>query len=302
MTALEPALHSVRLADIDLAYVEWRPELRGKGPTLLCVHATGFHSRLWDEIAESLSEFHIIAVDQRGHGRSTGGPVSHWRLFGEDLTALVESLELNALIGVGHSMGGHALIDTAAKLADRFRRLVLIDPTVAAPESYANGGDIRWPVDEPHPATKRKNSFRSADEMIARFHERSPYSLFSDQSLRDYCVHGLTPIDGGDEYRLSCSPEMEASVYMTSRTNGDIYKSVDSLTLPVRILRARRSEDQDMWDFTASPTWPGLVGVFQNATEMYLSEHTHFIPMEAPEKVIAAIRDEAAKDGFRADY
>lgn len=286
-----PDAGSVSVGAIDMSYVEWQPELRGSVPTILLVHATGFHSRIWDEIVEQLEDFHVIAVDQWGHGRSGGAPIKHWKVFGQSLQQLVQSLDLKNILGVGHSMGGHALIEAAAQMENRFQRLVLIDPTVAEPESYERGGNLSFSDDEPHPASKRKNDFANPEEMVDRFRDRVPYSLFTATTLQNYCVYGLEKEPGGDRYRLSCSPAMEASIYMTSRTNGAIYKSVRSIDMPVLIVRAKRSDDQEMWDFTASPTWPGLVKEFRNAREIYRPDRTHFIAMEIPNEVAAMIRE-----------
>ena len=43
--------------------------------------------------------------------------------------------------------------------------------------------------------------------------------------------------------------------------------------------------DQTMMDFESSPTWPGLVHEFRQGKEIHLPDHSHFIPMEAPELV-----------------
>ena len=59
----------IRLDSATLAYFERNTHLRSKGPTLLFVHATGFHGRVWDKIINSIGKFHSISVDQRGHGR-----------------------------------------------------------------------------------------------------------------------------------------------------------------------------------------------------------------------------------------
>ena len=81
--------------------------------SLLLAHATGFHARCWDQVIAHLGERHVIAVDQRGHGRSDKMPITDWRVLGEDLDALVRALELRDLVGVGHSMGGHAMVEAA---------------------------------------------------------------------------------------------------------------------------------------------------------------------------------------------
>jgi lipase len=85
---------------------------------------------------------------------------------------------------------------------------------------------------------------------------------------------------------LGCPPEIEASIYMTSRTNGAVYDSARAIGIPVLILRAKRPRDRsDVMDFASSPTWPGLVREFKNGREVYLANHTHFLPLEAPKLV-----------------
>ena len=56
----------------------------------------------------------IIAVDQRGHGRSDKVTRIRWREFGRDLAELVRRLDLRNVVGVGHSAGGHAMTEAAA--------------------------------------------------------------------------------------------------------------------------------------------------------------------------------------------
>ena len=131
--ATEPLHHLINDGTMVQSVYEWRPELKGNGPTLMMVHATGFHARLWDEIIGFLPNYHVLAVDQRGHGQSTGGPVEHWASFGQDLKRLIEQLDLADIVGIGHSMGAHALIDAAALCPGHFTQLIAVDPVIAAP-------------------------------------------------------------------------------------------------------------------------------------------------------------------------
>jgi len=287
----EPRAAVARVNGIELAYVVWNEPLGADLETVLLVHATGFHARSWDQLVPYLGRRRVIAVDQRGHGRSTKTPITHWRVFGDDLTAFVQALGLRDAIGVGHSMGGHALVEAAAALPACFRRLVLVDPVIAAPGDYTGQG---WTLpDGAHPTAKRKRRFASADEMIARFATRPPYAAFTPATLRDYCVHGLLPAADGDGFELACPPEIEASIYMTSHTNAAVYDAVRALTLPVLVVRVKTPPpDRGVMDFSSSPTWPGLVGEFQNARELHLAERTHFLPMESPELVARLVVDE----------
>ena len=289
----QPQLARIQANGVSLAYAEWHADRRGAEPTLLFVHATGFHSRVWDQLISHLPARHIIAIDQRGHGRSETTEITGWPVFGRDLAAFVAALDLSGLVGVGHSMGAHALVQAAAFEAGRFERLALIDPVIASPAAY----HLAPPVapGQMHPAAKRQGRFESPQAMIERFAQRPPYTIFDPAALRDYCEHGLTPAPDGDGCVLACSPLTEASVYMTGRANAGVYASVRALEIPVLIVRAKLPPaDRNVFDYSSSPTWPGLVGEFRRAREVHLPERTHFLPMECPAEVAALLREAMA--------
>ncbi len=285
-----PVERRIRANDIGLAYFEWGKVEPGRGPTFLLAHATGFHARCWDQVIRHLGDRHVIALDQRGHGRSEKTAIAHWRVFGEDLAAFVRALDLRDLLGVGHSMGGHAMVEAAAACPDRFRRLVLVDPVIVSPDAYRDGQWVAGLGPEMHPTAKRKRHFRSAEEMCERFRHREPYAVFHSEALRDYCTYGLLPAEDDHGFVLACPPATEASIYMTSRTNPAVYDSIHALDIPVLILRAKEPPaERSIMDFSSSPTWPGLAREFRKGREIYFPDRTHFLPMEIPEQVAALI-------------
>lgn len=73
-----PRLRHLNANGLNLACWEWRAELRGHGPTLLLVHATGFHGRVWDQVIARLPGRHVLAIEQRGHGRSQSAYFTNW--------------------------------------------------------------------------------------------------------------------------------------------------------------------------------------------------------------------------------
>lgn len=286
--SIDPLLHKISLNGVELAYFERGHPTEGK-PTLLFVHATGFHGRIWDCIAESFPEVHILSFEQRGHGRSQNVLIDDWSVLGDDLGAFLSSLSLSNVIGIGHSMGAHSLVDAAAKYGC-LSRLVLLDPVIVSPEAYSSLG-----VDstgDGHPTARRKRHFDSVEEMIERLLPKSSFSLFEPRILADYCRYGLLPsINGG--YELACPPEIEASVYMAGRTNAAIYESVRSLEIPVMVVRAKYgSADRVPGDFSTSPTWPDLASQFKLGKDVYLEDCSHFIPMQKPGLVVDLINEE----------
>jgi hypothetical protein len=136
--------------------------------------------------------------------------------------------------------------------------------------------------------------FASPEAMIERFRERAPYAAFHADALRAYCRWGLLPAADGDGFELACPPELEASVYLTSRTNAGVHESARRLELPVLLLRAKLPpRERSPMDFSSSPTWPELVGAFRRGREIHFAERTHFLPMEIPDEIADLIEAEA---------
>ena len=300
----EPKALRIPTNGIELSCFEWNAASRGRGPTLFFAHATGFHARCYDEIIRRLGDRHVVAVDLRGHGRSTSIEIERWRDIGEDLVGALETLDLVDVHGVGHSMGAHAMVDAAALAPARFRGLFLFDPVIGRPESYAGNaaGHFAEFADEGHPIGRRRNHFESADAMVERFHERPPYGLFDPKVLRDYCDHGLVESPDGGVFSLACTPAVEASVYMTSRTNPGIFDQARAISVPTLIVRAQLPDPDDAgMNFSVSPTWPGLVEIFPNAREIHLPDATHFLPFEDPDALARMLIEEVDGSSARAD-
>jgi len=296
LTSMQPIHRRVAVNGITLSVFEWQRAEDAPSGTILLAHATGFHARCWDRVVAHLGARHVVAVDQRGHGRSDKVFPVHWRDFGCDLAELVRVLDLTHVIGVGHSMGGHAMIEAAAAEPQRFERLLLIDPVIASPEEYAAAAaHTAWLNGQPHPTVKRRNRWASPDEMFERFKERPPFSSWDRDVLRDYCTYGLLPDPNGEGFVLACPPEFEAAVYMASRGNADVHASGRAVDVPVLVVRAMEPPpDRDWMDFRYSPTWPGLAQQFRRGRELHLPDETHFLPMEQPRLVAKLIEDEAS--------
>lgn len=276
-----PELRHLNANGLSLAYFEWRAERRGVEPTLLLIHATGFHARVWDQVVARLGDRHVIALELRGHGRSGFAPFNSWQDFGEDVTAAARVLDLQDAIGVGHSMGAHALIHAAAMLPGSFSRLVLIDPTLFAPEAYLHVPNVS---NAPHPVSLRKYHFQSPEEMFQRFADKVPYLAFQKEALRDYCVHGLLPAPDGKGFHLACAPSTEGQIYNSARRDRTLYTSIRAIDLPVRVIRARASDPTILpFDTLGSPTWPAVAKEFRRGEDIHLPERTHMLPMEDPQ-------------------
>jgi pimeloyl-ACP methyl ester carboxylesterase len=283
----QPRIRQVELADTSLQVAEWP----GRGDPVLLLHATGFHSRCWDEIARRLADAHLYAVDLRFHGGSERSGAVNWQLMASDIEHLLNKLDLQRVVGVGHSIGGYLVACAAARQRERFKSLVLIDPVIFPRQQYIDRFQRPEGFDPArNPASRRRKQWRDAGEMYQRFHNRPPFDRWQAQILRDYCEHALREVPGEDELQLACDPLHEASIYMSQKGNEVIYDLLPRLTLPITLLRAA-PDAEDFYNFAASPTWPGLAGALPDAKEIYLPGMSHFIPMEDPDLVAGVIRE-----------
>lgn len=272
----QPVRHRVAVNGLELAAWEWP----GEGDPILLLHATGFHARCWLAVVEALPGRHVFALDMASHGESERRPPPYsWKQFGDDVAGAVDVLGLRRVLGVGHSMGGHALVLAAVARPQRFRGLLLVDPVIVSPELglLASGGVSG----ADHPIRRRRNRWDSPQQMFDAFRAKEPYAHWDARVLMDYCRFGLRPAaDGG--YELACPPELEAEVY-GSMNMDHILPLLPRVQMPVEIIRARaRRPGDSFFDFSPSPTWERLAELLPDAVDEQLEDASHFIPMERP--------------------
>jgi lipase len=285
ITRPSPVTRSYPTGGIDLAVHHWAAP--DGAPPLVFAHATGFHGRVFDAIIERFPDHPAFAIDLRGHGQSGGGPISDWRVVASDVADFLDHAGIAGAVGIGHSMGAHTLLQVAADHPAAFTRLVLFDPVILAPEFYAPGQPL-YTADNPHPAIRRKRDFASPEAMMERFAARDPYNLFDLRVFADYCRFGLAPAPSGEGMELACAPEVEASVYASSRSNGAVLEAAKRVDIPVLVVRAKHT---DLQDFKSSPTWPELANVLPQGTDLYRPDMTHFHPFEDPADAAKIIRE-----------
>jgi pimeloyl-ACP methyl ester carboxylesterase len=274
------------IGGVELAVVEWE----GTGDPILLLHATGFHSRCWNQVIKCLPGRHIYAVDLRFHGTSGDSGEPDWRVMADDIRLLIEKLNLSRLVGVGHSLGGHLITRAATQAPERFKHLVLIDPVIMSPDRCAQiqSASLGFKAQD-HPVSRRKNNWRDAQEMYERFKGRAPFDTWQPAVLRDYCDYALRPADEDALRQLACDPINEAGIYLNHKGNEGIYAQLPKIKTPVTLLRAPPGDDA-LPNHSNSPTWPGLAAALPNCQEVYLPNLNHFIPMQDPALVARYIQ------------
>ncbi len=230
------------------------------------------------ELREQSFAGRIVALDFRSHGHSPKLEEHSWTQFGGDLAEVLAGIR-GPLVGVGHSMGATAVLQSALTQPDRYTGMVLVEPIIFPPVAFES---------TEHPlvvgAARRRREFGSPQEAVENFTGKSIFANWVPDALAAYVEGGL--VREGDRWALACEPAHEADIFRRAGTD-DVFGRLEQLTTPA-VLVVGESTD----------TYPaGYVEILHdrmdNADLVYVPSAGHFVPMEQPgalaEIVIEAI-------------
>ena len=254
-------------------------------PALLISHATGFHARCYLPIAESLADrYHSVGPDYRGHGDTAIDPnwQTDWSRFGDDAIAAAHAVAgSRPITGFGHSMGGAALLMAAHREPSLFDRLVLFEPIVypAAATGLTDAEVRETPI--VRGALRRRRTFASFDAAYDNYREKPPLSLMTPAALRSYVDHGFRETldeHGEPAVTLKCTPEVEAGIFMTARSNG-LFDLLPQIETPCLVIAGRVEADEP------SSQTSHVAERLPNADYLQLDHQTHFGPFSHPDEI-----------------
>lgn len=199
--------------------------------TALFCHAAGFTGLVWRSCVKKLrTPLRAAALDFRGHGSAPPlAPDADWGVFADDVVAAAGSLGPGPVTGVGHSLGGTALLLAEARAPGTFERIVCYEPILATAHDPAFA----------EAAARRRAVFPSRAEALARYATRPPLSSLAPDVLLDYVDSGLAAEPGGG-VRLRCAPEVEAQLFRTA-ISVPWREALPLVRCPVVFLRGGRS-------------------------------------------------------------
>jgi pimeloyl-ACP methyl ester carboxylesterase len=133
----EPLVARVPVADgVVLNCLEWSsddPGAHEENVPILLVHGLASNAHLWDGVARRLSQLghHVVAVDQRGHGRSSKPTTGFdFETLVGDLLAVMQSYGWEPTrppFVAGQSWGANVVLELAARHPEAVSGIALID-------------------------------------------------------------------------------------------------------------------------------------------------------------------------------
>ncbi len=262
----------------EMALLDFGPPERHVDVVFL--HANGFNAATYRAILAPLSaRFRLLAVDQRGHGRSSLPAVPegrmNWLDLRDDLLALLEAEDLKDVILSGHSMGGTASL-LAAAVSFRTKALVLFDPVILPAPIL--GGDAESPM--VHGALRRRARFASRDEAFAAYRGRGAFRTWPAETLWDYLETGLIEDPEGG-LTLACAPAWEAANYAAQ--GHDSVAALGACRSPIHIFTA------EVGSTCRVKCGPELEAHAPRVRMEAVAGTSHFLPMERPDVVREAL-------------
>lgn len=245
-------------------------------PGVLILHGLMGNAWEWDPVAEALGErFHVVALNQRGHGDSDWAASYAPAAMAEDIAVVIETLQLERPAVVAHSMGGINAILFAAAHADRLSRLVIGDVgpgSLAGPAALA----VREGLLASAAATYDGEDAALAEWLASTARPNEPL-------LRHYVRHNLRRTGGG---RWAWRYDAQGLTgYIDGLPSTDeLWEAVRAITCPTLILRAAESPILD------AASAAQLADTLADGRWVEIPESGHDMHIEQTERVVAELR------------
>jgi pimeloyl-ACP methyl ester carboxylesterase len=220
---------------------EWTSD----GPAVLLLHGLASSSVIWEGVARRLwPRFHVVAYDQRGHGRSAKPDGGYgFDDMCADASRVIASLRLERPLVVGHSWGANVALQLGVERADEVSRLVLVDG------GFMQMSDrMDWPTARRQLAPPRINGMEL--ERLLEYARTGPlrevWNVDAERTLRSlFDVH-----DGRVRPRLSRANHMKI---LRALWGQPTFELLAGLRVPALIVAARPKEvGDDDAEFVAS--------------------------------------------------
>ena len=261
------------------------------GPTTLFLHANGMCAGTYGPLLDVLTgRLHLAAADLPGHGQSgppAVSPIRNWDSFIADLQTLISRYFKAPINVVGHSLGAMVAYMTAARSPELVKNLVMIDPGILPRRilwifSLMRGLGLMDRFHLVKAARRRKYLFDSRQDAARRFMSgKGMFKTWDKAFIQAYldCALDFSQMPG----RLRCHPETEAQIFASMPK--DPWMDALKIECPVLLLRGQYS------DVFFAGAAQRLSRKIRDCRLQTIPDTTHFLPMEKPNLVAAAILD-----------
>ncbi|HQS70377.1 MAG: alpha/beta hydrolase [Novosphingobium sp. 28-62-57] len=288
MQLLGPTSNTFISQRLRLHYVDWG---NADKPPLLLVHGGRDHCRSWDWTAEALREdWHIIAMDHRGHGDSQWTEDGNYRTMDlvYDVAQLIHQLDLAPVTIVSHSWGANTSLRYAGLFPENVRKIVAIEGLFPTPDREALMKNVPFArrvrefiVEKRKAAGRLPRRYPTLEDAYARMKGENPY--LTDVQARHLTLHGINRNeDGTFSWKFDPHLNVDGAPYDISiEQRNELWKAI---TCPTLLLNGA-----DSW--AGNPERNGMAEYFRNAQVVEFENAGHWVHHDQFDKFIATLKD-----------
>lgn len=246
---------------------------RGDGVPVILLHGFPTSSRLWHAVVRDFPPGHrLVVCDLPGYGRSESGPAAlDCAALADAIMGLLDDLRIARACLIGHGIGGGIAQVLAVRAPARVSHLMLIDSAAfgAAPQRMARLARAFLPIARHLPPGLLAGLVQGSVRTGFADPERSRLTL-------DTCLHAFTTATGRDH--------LARHLRMLERCDtGTITPQLAALGIPAAILWG---EEDPFYPVALAHR---LQAAIPDATLEIVPGARHFLPEDAPERVLATI-------------
>ncbi|MCU0430883.1 MAG: alpha/beta fold hydrolase [Cytophagaceae bacterium] len=232
-------------------------------PPLFILHGLFGSGDNWLTLSKQLSERYFVVVpDARNHGKSPHSDVFHYASMAEDVLRLMDTLNLDKVHLVGHSMGGKTAMNLVSRFPQRIKSLMVVDiaPRYYPPhhQSVLNGF-YALPLET-------LESRQQAEQLLGQH--------ISDEGIKQFMLKNLYRNESGAfAWRMNLPV---ISKHIEEIGQAQVFPS--AISLPIMFVRGERS------DYIRNEDWDSIRQVFPQASLTTVAGAGHWVQAEKPQE------------------
>ncbi len=210
-----------------------------------------------------------------------------WTIFLDDYLNSIN--DENDIVAIGHSIGGNLLLKAALTKPEKFKKIILLDPTFITPFKIRvwniicklNLSSFFLPLIKS--AKNKKMHYKSYDQLYDSYRKKRLFSQFEDKDLSAF-VKSISR-ESSDGVHLIYPSDWDSRIYATGMRNDMfIWNNIANLNVKTLIVRAKSSNVffKDAED---------LLFKKNNKIKFCMIEGDHFFPINNTKKTIKLIEE-----------
>lgn len=212
-------------------FLEWgSPD----APTIVLLHGGHQSAHSWDLVSLHLAQnYHVLALDQRGHGDSEWA--RDWdysnNTMALDAEAFIRAMGLEKSIVMAHSMGGRNSLLLARNAPDIMRGLVIVD---VGPEVSERGRKVISSF------VRENQEFDDLEHFVQNVRKYDPYRS-REHIERTVKYNMIERVDGKYVSKCDSNPRRAGAQAQQSQQDNVTLEQAKSFDFPVLIIRGETS-------------------------------------------------------------